>query len=54
MFGAPSEELEQAELEEFKRWLAAGGRAMILLGNIADGESGGALHSFLDEYVVHI
>jgi hypothetical protein len=54
VFGAPSEELEQAELEEFKRWLAAGGRAMILLGNIADGESGGALHSFLDEYVVHI
>lgn len=50
VFGAPSEELEPTELEEFKRWLAAGGRAMILLGNIADGESGGALHSFLDEY----
>lgn len=48
VFGAPREELDPREITELKKWLNAGGRAMLLLGGSEDGE-GRALHNFLEE-----
>jgi intraflagellar transport protein 52 len=50
VFGGPREDLDNKEAEEFKKWLHAGGRAMILLGSDSEVEGGLAMQSMLDEY----
>jgi hypothetical protein len=49
VFGAPREELEAREAEEFKKWLHGGGRAVLFLGSNSDGEHRHTMHSLLQE-----
>jgi intraflagellar transport protein 52 len=49
VFGGPREELNPREIEELKKWLNGGGRAMLLLGASQEGD-GHTNFSFLEEY----
>lgn len=48
VFGGPREELDQREVDELKKWLASGGRAMLLLSGSTDGEAHTS-YRFLEE-----
>ena len=48
VFGGPREELDQREVEELKKWLSSGGRAMLLLSGATDGETH-TNYGFLEE-----
>jgi hypothetical protein len=51
VFGGPREELEPQEVAELKAWLAAGGRALVLLADQSDREQRTQLRGLLEEYV---
>lgn len=51
IFGGPRDLFSAAEFKEMKQWLNNGGRALILLGDGGEKQTGCNLNYLLEEYV---